>query len=702
MTEIVLRTPKHAAPGTYLAFDCETFLITPECITPTLVSIQISQAHASTVYSGPDLGAGIIRLLQALDDGQVIIAHNGFFDWAVVLNVLGWDEDLGFRVFNAYYSGQLRDTLTKGKLHAIEMGTLDVWKFSLSALAERYCGESIEGKSGPDIWRLRYSELYGIPSSEWPLEAYSYARLDPVWVEKVYDAMGVCTDHFHDEAFQNAKTWSLYLAGVWGIRVNVDKVTALEDRMQPIIDKAVDELLKTGIYQYPSSFSRKKFGEWLATHVPAKRTAGGAVSLASTYLDKCAEVLGDWVTCKEMWEANAPRECFDVEGEPKRDMKLIKEMVEAHYGDEVPLTDGEVPKTKTDRETIERVPALKPLADIGVYQKLVTTYFPSMRASSSGVLHPYHDALKATGRNSVSRPNLNNQPKMEGVRECYEARDGYIMCSADYSQAELCSLAQVNLDLFGYSVMAEKINAGVDLHCYLASNVFGDSYDSLKEQVRAGDKVAKKKRQNMKAPNFGFPGGMGLDKFLWVAQTQYEIEDVDLAVVKEWKDAWLRTWPEMNNYFGFIGNQTAGKRKFTAVQHRSGRRRGDCGYCDGANTFFQGMTADGAGLALILVTREAHYDPASPLYGARIIAFIYDELLVEWPDRGPAANTAAANRLVEIMETAMEVFTPDVKATVEPALMYEWSKRADPVWNADGHLVAWTAPVPTPKTKEVS
>jgi DNA polymerase I-like protein with 3'-5' exonuclease and polymerase domains len=474
---------------------------------------------------------------------------------------------------------------------------------------------------------------------------------------------------------------------VWGIEVDPTSVDALEAKVQPTIDAAVDLLLKTGIYKQERSVNKQKMAEWLRGYgVKVPVTATGAPSFAAKVLDDAGTKTGlTWVTDKQMWADHAPDEVCDFE-EPKRDMKLIKRLVKEHFGDETPTTDsGEV---KTDRETIEQVPDLRPLADIGEYQKIVTTYFPAMRASKTNILHPSHDPLKATGRNSVSRPNLNNQPKLEGVRECYKARDGWVMASVDYSQAELCSLAQVNLDLFGFSVMAEKINAGVDLHTHLATRVFGVDYDEMRTSVKSGDKVAKQRRQNMKAPNFGFPGGMGLAKFLHLAQTQYGIADITIDTAAAWKEAWLETWPEMVQYFDFIGKQTAGGRLFTAVQHRSGRRRGGCGYCDGANTFFQGLTADGAGAAVISVTREAYFDRTSPLYGARIIAFIYDELLVEWPDRGPAGNTEAAMRLVQLMEQAMQVFTPAVKATAEPALMRRWSKKADPVWR-DGCLIPW-------------
>jgi hypothetical protein len=687
---IILSTPPAPEVGLFVAFDCETHLITPENPTPTLISIQISHAGEAVVYGADaeSLAEGIERLLKVLDSGIPIVAHNGFYDWAVILNTLEWDSTVHYKVFQGFLHGQLRDSLIRAKLHAIEFGTLDQWKFSLEALVDRYLGKTIEGKHGEDVWRLRYAELEGIPAKEWPLAAYEYARMDPIWVEEVWNAMNQSVGHFHDEAFQTTKAWCLYLAGVRGIRVDPKAVDALEEKIQPIIDECVQKLEETGIYKRECRVDKERMAEWFRSQgIDVPVTAKGAPSFTAKVLDKAASVLGQgWITDKQMWDEFAP-EHVRVYGEPKRDMGLIASLVKKHYGKDVPLTD--TGRIKTDRDTIESVPELEPLVTMGEFEKVRTTYLPSMRASSTNVLHPSHDPLKATGRNSVSRPNLNNVPKLEGVRECYVASEGHVMCSADYSQAELCSLAQVCIDLFGFSVMAEKINEGVDLHTLLATRIYGDDYEALRQKLKEGDKEAKKKRQNMKVSNFGFPGGMGPNKLHQVALKQYGIEGVTLEDVTKWREQWKNLWEEMGPYFDRIASLTRDGATFTVEQHRSGRRRGDCGYSDGANSYFQGLTADGAGMAVIAFTLEGWFMPESPLFGARLLAFIYDELLCEWPDRGPEGNTEVAKVLVHLMESAMEVFTPDVRATVEPALMERWNKKADPVWDVNGFLRKW-------------
>ena len=188
--------------------------------------------------------------------------------------------------------------------------------------------------------------------------------------------------------------------------------------------------------------------------------------------------------------------------------------------------------------------------------------------------------------------------------------------------------------------------------------------------------------------NFGFPGGLGVSKFVAYARDSYGVE-LEEHEAKRMKDAWLETYPEMRAYFNWISQRLSVAEYISIVQHRSGRTRGRVGYTDGCNTFFQGLTADGASMAVNLLNREAWLDESSPIYGARMIGFFYDEFFGSIPDKGAAANTAAAMRICDVMKEAMAMFTPDVKAKVEPALMRNWSKAAEPVFDSNGYLIPW-------------
>lgn len=263
-----------------------------------------------------------------------------------------------------------------------------------------------------------------------------------------------------------------------------------------------------------------------------------------------------------------------------------------------------------------------------------------------------------------------------------------LLLSVDFAQAELCSLAQVNIDKFGFSEMGNLINKGVDLHLFLVQTMKGIPYEELVARKKLGDKQVKEWRQAAKAANFGYPGGLGVEKFIAYAADSYGVE-LEHDEAKRLKDAWLATFPEMKQYFRWISGKLQVSDFFTVVQHRSGRRRGRCGYTDGANSYFQGLTADGAGYAVIVVSEEAWLCEWSPFYGWRLIGFFYDELFGALPDRGPKANHEAAYAICDRMSKAMRVFTPDVEARCEPALQRNWCKAAEPVFNSDGYLIPW-------------
>jgi hypothetical protein len=168
--------------------------------------------------------------------------------------------------------------------------------------------------------------------------------------------------------------------------------------------------------------------------------------------------------------------------------------------------------------------------------KLLQGFLPALQV---GYINPNYDLLKETGRTSSWGPNIQQMPRSGGVRELFRPLPGCVFLDADYSTLELCALAQVCLDLFGRSKMAQAINDGVDLHLLLASTLAGCSYSQAVERYKAGDADIAGKRQIAKAANFGFPGGMGAASFVEFARG-YGL-DLSLAFVEQLRSDWLMT-----------------------------------------------------------------------------------------------------------------------------------------------------------------
>jgi hypothetical protein len=412
---IVSTPPK---PTKYVAWDTETYLITQGNLTPNLVCLQFQIVEngqrsepvvAGATEEGKAKGAAFIRTL--LENTDVcFVTHNGFFDYAVLLNYYGWPEKLMKAIVEGFASGRLRDTLIRSKLHAIANGWLDYdpqiggpAKFDLGSLAIKYTAQNIEGKHGPDVWRLRYAELDGQPAEAWPEAAYRYAKLDPVYTADVYEAI----DHESpDEAMQTEKAWWMHLAACGGLHTDQAKVKELEELILPAVSEGIQKLVELGIYRPEKySVSREKVKEKFS--LPDTT----AKSLAKAQLPPLSSV--DWWKERHM-------DCVNVTPSSK-DMAKLYEMVSEHFAGDPPRTESG--RVSTARKVLAQIPLLEPLVEIGEFQKVQSTYLPVLRQP---VVNPRGNPLVSSGRVSYSGPNIANQPRLKGVRECWRAPESVI------------------------------------------------------------------------------------------------------------------------------------------------------------------------------------------------------------------------------------------------------------------------------------
>ncbi len=107
----------------------------------------------------------------------------------------------------------------------------------------------------------------------------------------------------------------------------------------------------------------------------------------------------------------------------------------------------------------------------------------------------------------------------------------------------------------------------------------------------------------------------------------------------------------------------------------TGRLRAAAGFTARRNTVFQGLTSDGAKLALWRVWRA----------GYRVVNFVHDELLVEVPAGGDL--TTHAGRIQTLMVDGMRAVLPDVAVGVEYAATTRWAKGAKATFDEAGRLV---------------
>jgi DNA polymerase I len=645
-----------------LAFDSETWLIQPGRAVPRPVVFSFAAVGTAPWLLLPD--AGVRRLEAALDGHEILIGHNVAFDLAVAAE---YYPPLLKKVFAALRAGRIRDSKIRQILLDIAEGRRknpstkkrEVWRdgqwvapdYSLAGspkikgstgLVGLHLGKDRSADKGEDAWRLRYAELEGMPLEVWPEEAARYARDDATDTLEVYLAQarkaGVGDlDPLVDEVPQVRAAFALRLVSAWGLRTNKDTLDKLEVACNRVAREVRERLIEKGLFRYqgPKKEPRRKI---------------------------------------------------------VKDTKEVQRRVLAAFeGSGLPVPKTAKGAVKTDRDTLVLScdPDLVDLAEAGPADTVRRMFIPAFRG---GVKHPINTSfteLLETGRISSSEPNLNNAPRGDvlmkligqDVRSAVEPRPGFWLCSVDFDSAELRSHAQVCYWLFGESAMGDlfKRDPKADPYLDYVAGELGISY----EEAKARKPDLKAKRQGAKPILLSLPGGLGPHKFVEIARKQYGVK-VTVPEARLGKEKWKRRYPEMRKYLDYMSQLTQSG-SATITQFVSGRKRGRVGYCDGANTYFQGLTADGFKEALSNAVEEAYTDCGTALYGSRPVGAFYDEILAEVPI--DIAHEAAF-RLRDVMVEAMRKYVPDVPITAEPALMTKWMKAAEPKY-VDGRLVPW-------------
>ncbi len=530
------------------------------------------------------------------------------------------DPSLIQEVFEAYEEGRIKCTEVRERLINNATGELTYTKGKRVSysLASLVMRHFQEVLPKEDTWRLKYALLDGVPLDAWPEDAKSYALRDAVEALRVFHAQET-------------------IAG------------------GPIPDER-----------------RQQCAAWWL-HLCSMwglRTDAGKVRELKARLE------ADVAHTRPLLTASG---LVRVDG--SKDTKKIKERVLAALPDVERTKTGQVSmKAAVLRKTED--PDLVLLANAGRSNKLLSTYMPVLERGTVYPICCHYTSMVESGRTSCSKPNVQNLPTFPGVRECYVPRDGYHFLDGDWDTLELRALAQVNLELFGHSRMAEEIKAGRDLHLAVAATLMRLPVEEATALYRAGDADASKARKLAKVMSFGFAGGLGAKKFVEYA-AGWGIK-ITLDEAKRYKALWLETFPEMVRYFDLISKMTR-HGEASVGPPLTTIFRGGVRFSKLANMLFQSRAAAGAKDAGWMITRACH-TPGDALWGSRIVAFVHDEFLLEAPK---ALAAGAAERLRELMARGMAGVIPDIPATATPVLMSEWNKEAKPVFDEDGNLMLW-------------
>jgi hypothetical protein len=709
-----------------LAFDTETEWMRDPRQVPRLALAVASDGRTHVVIHPDRLGDFLL-----LHRDAHVVGHNVQFDfWAVAEHLKGAGQEPARRVlWDLCDQGRLLCTqildmlmqLATGKFRKVGAAgatrrkaedDTKVYPGSLAEVAADYTTLRI---TKDDPYRERFGELVGLDAGAWRgvdpgffqyavRDAFTTYRLYPALASAAYQEMvaygfdrGAQRYDIRPDAIDKfgylseviQVQASVVLARLFrrGVRVNLAKARALEEKYRAELAEAVAELER----DYHDVLTYGKDGVLKLT--PKGRTP----SLGD-------KKLGDML------------------------LRVVAEARERGHDVQVPVSNGK------KKGMALGVKAWAPYAELhpflGLWDKVVRLkklleFLASLRAP---VLHGEYGLLTRTGRTSCSQPrsaevpglNVQQMPRLAEFRELFESEEGHRLFVGDFAAAELRTLAAVCRARYGFSKLGDVIDGGTDPHAFTAAVILGMPLADFLALKKTDPERFKRFRQASKALNFGIPGGLGARALVAYARAKYcatltleEAEQFRQKVIHEIypelalyladnsmallarnlgvreREAWelfdrsgrnnpiaargvakviagtstasayyqtsvwdglyrlAKTARDLNpEVVARIAREEGGQSLHARLYHQcvatlTGRIRAGVGYTDGRNTPFQSLCADGAKLALWNLL-YAGYD---------VYAFVHDETLVQVPAQGAEEH---GRRIRDIKVRAME------------------------------------------------
>jgi DNA polymerase-1 len=283
------------------------------------------------------------------------------------------------------------------------------------------------------------------------------------------------------------------------------------------------------------------------------------------------------------------------------------------------------------RDEHEIVPKIERWRELSTLAKTYLDVLPEVVDERSRIHTTFLQAGAQTGRLASTNPNMQNVPIRtplgREIRGCFEAEDGNVLISADYSQIELRVLAHAAEE----PVLKEIFVRGEDVHTATASQVFGVAPDAIDPGMRSKAKMI----------NYGIV--YGLSDFGLADRLNIPREEA-----KAFIDAYLERFPRVAAFMtetierakqeSYVSTLWGRRRQIPELQARNYQVR-MLGERLAVNTVIQGTAADIIKLAMV----RAHAALAEAELQTRLLLTIHDELLFE----GPPAERDAACALVE-------------------------------------------------------
>jgi DNA polymerase-1 len=283
------------------------------------------------------------------------------------------------------------------------------------------------------------------------------------------------------------------------------------------------------------------------------------------------------------------------------------------------------------REEHAIVPRIERWRELSTLIKTYLDVLPQQVDADSRIHTTFLQTVAQTGRLSSTNPNMQNVPIRtplgREIRGCFEAREGCLLISVDYSQIELRVLAHAADE----PVLKEIFRRGEDVHTATASQVFAVAPQEIDPGMRSKSKMI----------NYGIVYGL----------SDYGLADrlnIPREEAKAFIDAYLERFPRVAQFIadtieqakreGHVKTLWGRRRQIPELQARNYQVR-TLGERLAVNTVIQGSAADIIKLAMV----RCHRSLSVAGLQTRLILTIHDELLFE----GPPQEAPVARELIE-------------------------------------------------------
>lgn len=294
--------------------------------------------------------------------------------------------------------------------------------------------------------------------------------------------------------------------------------------------------------------------------------------------------------------------------------------------------------------------------------KLVSTYYNHFIDDSVdvyktptgreiGTLHcKFNQSEAMTGRFSSSKPNLQNQPRLLGPRECFICRKGRRYWCFDYAQVEMRFYVHFSGDM----KMAGRLAS--DLHRHTASEIY----------AKAPEDITKEERERAASINFAVIYGSGAET---MAETlSRKGSPTTTFEAKRFIDRYNRVYPSVKRTGRKLAKQL---RKQGYIENPFGRRYyipKNFSY-KALNYMCQGTSADQIKKAMV----DVFFWLKKNKFKTKLLMTVHDELIFEIP---PAEEKLVVLHIIEMMEDLENYLVPiTIGIDIAPK---QWSKKFDP------------------------